>query len=541
MAVTTNTTNTTNTTAILTENEYKALFDGMVALLNEYDYNWTATALDSIISEWARNKADLIAAFKKHPKYVDGKFLIAFDMDYERTIDKHALREFRAWICQTCAYDCRNNLPDELRSQLRELQVIPSTIGGLLVCIDDWNTRTLNIDWAHAINKIIPEIRAKEGEKTSRVVNRLLSYLHYDKHPEYNKRYAKYADGLSPLKIKRHTILSLNPLDYLTMSFGNSWSSCHTIDKENKRNMPNGYEGQYSSGTMSYMLDGSSMVLYVVDNSYDGTDYFTQAKINRQMYHYANDKLIQGRLYPQGNDGDKGEYDKYRAIVQDIFATIMEKPNLWTTKHGYDPIVYNVRSAGTHYRDYTNFLDCSISTFKDSENNTPVHIGHDPICVYCGDWHDRRGSIDCCHDGYICADCGCYVSRDDYIEIDGEIYCRDCVNYCEWCDEYHRGESYRARNRRGYNIDICEYCAESDFTYCEDCDTYVINDCATYVESAGRCVCDSCLESGYTLCDNCGEYFPNDEINHDGYSNYCNDCITEREDEENEESEEVSE
>ena len=143
---------TTNTMVLLTDNERQAIYDNMVAILNEYDYDWSASALHKIIDEWSRNKSDLIGAFKKHPKYVDGKFLIAFDMDYERGIEYDTLRMFRHWVCTTCASDCQNNLPEEIRKATPDWRYVPYEIGDLLACIDDWNARTLKIDWAHAIN-----------------------------------------------------------------------------------------------------------------------------------------------------------------------------------------------------------------------------------------------------------------------------------------------------------------------------------------------------------------------------------------------------
>jgi hypothetical protein len=205
-------------------------------------------------------------------------------------------------------------------------------------------------------------------------MNKLFTYLGYNKHPDYNREFAKYADALNPLVIKRHTILSLNPLDYLTMSFGNSWASCHTIDKENKRNMPNSYQGQYSSGTMSYMLDATSMVFYTVDKSYEGIEYWTQPKINRQMFHYAEDKLVQGRLYPQDNDGCQNEYTGYRNLVQEIIAQVLEVPNLWSLKIGTNAAGRYIYTRGTHYADYCYYDNCSLSTLKGSENEDLVYM-----------------------------------------------------------------------------------------------------------------------------------------------------------------------
>ena len=83
---------------IITNDERKYLLNNMKKLLSEYDYRYKEDALETIIRTWALNKADLIAAFKKHPNYVEGKFMIAFDQDYVRDIDTIAVKEFSNFI-----------------------------------------------------------------------------------------------------------------------------------------------------------------------------------------------------------------------------------------------------------------------------------------------------------------------------------------------------------------------------------------------------------------------------------------------------------
>lgn len=491
----------------ITPEERASILRNMKALLDEYGYTHTDEALDIIVDKWSNNKGTLIEAFKKHPQYIDGKFLIAFDTDYERDIDTRAIENFCCYLGKVISWGLKNAvLPDEIveRRDRENCLYLPNKIYDLLTWgLSDLHSRILDTEQAKRINEALPEVKARAGQKTSRAINKLLTILNYHTHPDYNKEFAKYADALSPMTIKRHTVLSLNPLDYLTMSFGNSWSSCHTIDKSNRRNMPSGYQGMYSSGTMSYMLDGTSMVLYVVDKAYDGTEYYTQDKVNRQMFHYAHDKLIQGRLYPQAHDGDSAEYTAYRNIVQNIMSVIFDFPNLWKVS---DDISRNVWSEGTHYRDYTNFGDCRISVRSGSTNAEVVEIGHAPICIECGEEHHTENNINCCADYVKCADCGERISRDDAYYIDGEYYCRDCTSWCDVCEE-------RVHSNIHY---IC-----------------------------GRDVCDHCRDNYYTQCDECGEWVDNEDVyRHNGYD-YCEDCwnevIAREEDEENEEEEEEDE
>ena len=514
--------------AIITMEEKNYILSSMESLLEEYNYKYTTEALEHIIDTWATQKATLIEAFKKHPNYVEGKFMIAFDADYERDIDRMASRNFSSWLRNYAFPEREGKLPKEIQELTHDWEYLPYNLSCFFRYLDNYAERCISESTAQYLNENCPALHAHTGQKTSRVVNKLCCYLGYDKVDGYNREFAKYADSLSPLTIKRHTVLSINPLDYLTMSFGNSWASCHTIDKTNKRRMPNNYSGCYSSGTVSYMLDETSMVLYTIDASYNGDEYWEQPKINRQMFHYGEEKLVQGRLYPQDNDGCGDVYTPYRNIVQNIISTIFNFPNLWTLSKGTESARRYIASRGTHYRDYEYYDNCSLSRVKGSENNEYIYVGTAPICITCGDRHSTAENISCC--GYArCSDCGRVLDEDDVIEIDGEVYCRSCVHYCEYCDEYHReSETYVD----GYGW-VCDSCLERNFYYCDICDRYVREEDTVWIECENRYICESCCSNYYTYCEDCGNYFPDEDIFTYGDRHLCEDCYDSRVENEN--------
>lgn len=526
---------------IITETERSYLMTSMEGLLDEYGYTYTVKALNKIIDEWAESKSTLIEAFKKHPNYLEGKFMIAFSCNYERVVNANQSGYFSDWLRRWVISnnDYNNNIPEEIK-EMRDREgcaYLPNKLHWFLMELNRIAERTVSSETAEAINEMVPAMRVHNGEKTSRVINKLCTYLGYNKHPEYNKEFAKYADSLSPVVITRHTILSLNPLDYLTMSFGNSWASCHTIDKNNKRCMPNSYEGMYSSGTMSYMLDPSSMVLYTVDASYNGNEFWSQPKIHRQMFHWGEEKLVQGRLYPQSNDCDGTAYTPYRNIVQEIMSKIFEFPNLWIVKKGTEAASNYIETEGTHYADYENFGSCTLSRIKGSENENYFVVGASPICIECGYTHTKESCINCCTDpnAHCCSDCGCDIyDEDDVIWINGSAYCRDCVHYCEHCAEYHRQEEYYIDDR---DIYVCESCFDEYYVYCEECCRNVDRDDARWIESEGNYVCDECVAENYFECEECEEYFHNDDAHeHEGRC-LCEDCYEECKEDEDESNE----
>ena len=519
--------NMVNVSEIINDEERKVLLEDMKGLLSEYDYQYTEEALNKIIDTWATNKADLITAIKKHPNYLQGKFMIVFSHNFDRTVDKTAINGFKKWLLnsETC-FAVREFMTEEMRNEVIDYgRKLPNDIFCFLTEMTNMTGQYIDDYIVERLDNISPDLHAHKGQKMSRVINKLLTYVGFNKLPDYNREFAKYADALNPLQITRHTVLSVNPLDYLTMSFGNSWASCHTIDKENKRNMPNSYEGMYSSGTVSYMLDKPSMVFYTVDASYNGNDFWNEPKINRQMFHWGEEKLVQGRLYPQDNDGDNSVYTPYREIVQNIMSELFEFPNLWTVAKGTSAAGRYVCSYGTHYRDYDSYENCTLSRIKGSENEKYINVGHDPICIKCGNEHDIQENISCCARKVTCAECGCEIDEDEARYIDGEYYCDDCSFWCDCCGEYRVGEATEVRGGRT----VCSSCLEDHYTFCDDCEEYVRN---RYInEINGEHICNECFEENFGPCDHCGAMHRFTDMREIAHRMLCPDCAAEAESE----------
>lgn len=88
----------------------------MENLLDEYDYEYTEPAINKIINRWAEQKADLINLLSKHPNYIEGEFLIAFNKDWNREIDPNGAEQFSAWIRYN-AQAIRELMPEHLKQQ----------------------------------------------------------------------------------------------------------------------------------------------------------------------------------------------------------------------------------------------------------------------------------------------------------------------------------------------------------------------------------------------------------------------------------------
>ena len=614
-------------TSISAEEKTK-LINEMMNLLEEYDYHPTENGCAEIVEEWMEQKGWLIELMKKHPNYIENKYMIVFDSSYERKQDFNTKTVFCNWaqmkageiILQPFKIGPFSSIElekilDNLSSRifycewlhkdkdrygfplssleedhkrlmsykdryakkfLEESKTIACCNGhfyyresvdrykGFVEIID--NLRYIDNQFiasytADSFNHVCPALKAREGQKLSKVVNKLCKLYGIDKDPEYNKKFAKFSDAVNPLSITRYTVISCNPIDYFTMSFGNSWASCHTIDKKNVRDASNSYEGMYSGGTLSYMLDNSSVVFYTVDKHYNGTNYELQDKINRNMFHLGRDKIIQGRVYPQDNDGANSLYKQIREIVQKVFADCLGVPNLWINKKGINECCKVTRTEGVHYPDYLRYDNCNVSYLKDQDNSIDVEyiaIGAEQICPCCGEYHETQDCIECedCRDGekVRCAVCGELIDEEEAIYIDNEPYCFSHCYYCDECEEFHVGEPFgEVLDHHGYPYRFCHdgYCNNGNITYCDECEEFFFRDDedAILAEDGKEFCCENCArEAGYRqtangrwydiedlmYCDECAEYVLYEDWNEE--RQMCNCCVHNEEERESNEA-----
>lgn len=241
-------------------------------------------------------------------------------------------------------------------------------------------TRFYYIHESNLSQKNVDEIASKgyngklsKGLKTSRAFNKVCCDFGVDKASEYNKLFAIYSDMVSPGTQKLNYVISVNPYDYLTMSFGRSWTSCQSIKN-----------GGWKGGTLSYMLDKSSIITYMIEPTGNPQ---TSDKIYRNMIHYKDYTFIQGRIYPQDNDGATNLYNVFRNIICEEMTKLLElKGNEWDVQSGTTACGRHTVSHGVHYKDYQHFSSCNVFyPIEKQHHQAVVEIGSAGICPYCGE------------------------------------------------------------------------------------------------------------------------------------------------------------
>lgn len=432
--------------------------------------------------------------------------------------------------------------------------------------------QVLNENHVQMFERFAPHIKGIQvGLRYSKAFAKLTKACGVDKTEGFGKMQARLGDAINPLNVTRYTVISCNPIDYWTMSFGDNWCSCHNIDKTHIRH--SSQVGMYgdgccSSGTESYMLDGSSVVFYTVDKSYVGTSFELQDKHTRQMYHIDVDgkRFVQGRLYPQGQDGATEAYTEVREIVQKVLADCWKIDNMWVLKRGCTSACDVIDTYGTHYADYAHFDQVTLSTAKENAAKMlpRIRVGHNPICPGCGNEHRNTNNIvcsSCQRETFYCE----YHDRDEiddgdtfYINNYGRI-CREAYeegNFfrCERCDDYYcedndemiettDGSTYccaRCARGDGYRRVGDEWYPEDEVYECEHCGEYYLidDDDAIETENEIHFCCRSCAENAGFVetyngdwiysndayeCEFCGRTVPEDEWNEE--RGCCNDCV----------------
>lgn len=431
--------------------------------------------IEPLLDQWQVAKKDLFRFFGNK---------LTIEKEFNDTIDNDDI--------YNAIYKLYNELESiKLFSSIEEKEIFYDVICSLTA--EEMKDNTCIQDRDH-----IPTYR--KGMKLSKFLRSLIAdrkdFIELNGKYKTSKEYfdIKYSMFNQSLTFNGVLVISIDPMDYLTMSVNNNnWQSCHS------------YDGCYRGGILSYMVDHVTAISYVKskeDVTYDiNYKHFTyNNKKWRSVIYISLDSLssIHCRQYPNNNDV---AVKTARKMISEQFSIIYNIPSSYTITKDSEKIqnmVTDCRNA-LHYNDILHSTSYDVSRLKMKEEGKEPYliIGSSPLCPVCGDHHvDESSSLVCDYcseETYICECCGDRIREDD-------IHCTDNGVYCE-------------------------YCFNDNFTWCDHCQEYESNDNGQYVESIGEWVCDYCLNHYFTRCDQCGEWFNDDDIvDHDSGS-YCESCF----------------
>lgn len=503
--------------------DMKSIREQFMDTLDFCEVDYESDGVDANIDQWESNKTPLVNLLRKHPQWNEEALAIIVQEEEKRGCDDQRVMSY----CRKIYYAmCALSIGVHAKHWITDV---------------DWGrfaTQFISAEFADYLNSQFKYYTtAIAGQKTSRYLRKLFLGMGVPKDAEaFWEIYAKLADELNPYEVEHPLIISVNPSDYLTMSYGSNWASCHIINPDIALGGDT-YHGMYKAGCLSYIGDEASVIVYTVDKLPENLrDLPKTPRMTRQMFHVNVDEklILQSRMYPYTNNVDL--IDTRRTIVQGVLAQCFGIANLWTRRKdlwsGFEP-----GRNDQNYRDYTylsNHISVSFPSSFTPDLNNVAHIGAPALCLQCGNEIDDHEEIHCdsCVNCNICRICGEEADSDEMHLINGAWYCEDCCFYCEYHNEWEVGspeDDTHYVEDYGYVCGDAVY--ESGYFFWEDfyeqwlvCDNYP--DRVLTVDDLTFRDAEAAFDAGYAPCEECGEWALADNMcaTMDGEGYLCDWC-----------------
>lgn len=503
----------------------------------QIDERYAEEGVAANVRLWHRKKEALRAMFRKHPGWDEREQAFFTKIKYSRVADKNAaenaLYRITSHLWNTKGWDA----PEEQCDKIMFLD----TIKRRFAAESTVSKNNIGEDWV--IEKITKYFGAKiaasvkPGARHTRILRKLIDVCAQSCDCDktlIEKEFAKYADAITPRTIEKTAVFSLNFCDFLLMSNGNSWASCHYINTHGlfHENGDSHYRGMYRRGTLSYAEDDCSFIFYTIPSKLEKENFLTP-KIDRMCCQYKSGYLITGKLYPN-NDNELRTL--VRHFAQDTIASLVQIPSQWRVTYDTHKIVGEVETADDsgHYPDYAyDGQHPARSVLKPliAQEDIPLPvmtIGAPGLCVCCGKSLDNFGS-----DGETlacrihklktikCERCGHVATPpedfdpdydDSFTSEEGKTFhwveeewlCEDCCFFCDYHQQWEAGAGTTVAD----GDVVCNRALREEYFLCSSCGEYHhLNE-----ESALSGVCADCYEKYYHVCEHCGKIIENGTI-----------------------------
>lgn len=283
-------------------------------------------------------------------------------------------------------------------------------------------------------------IQLQHGAKPLRILAKIAAALGEEKLFEDFR--LKHSQILNVKKTSGKLVLSIHPLDYMTMSDNASgWTSCMSWEER----------GCYRRGTVEMMNSPCAVVAYVKsdkDMRLGGNFYWNNKKW-RNLCLVTPEFITSVKAYPYASD-------ELTSKAIEILVKLAKENLNWEFEDKIIPYdaddIFIIEEDGVEKRYYFNFeTDVMYNDFESvSESQIAIAKGLTPDtywlnysgeanCMCCGDLHDfyydedydNESILTCdyCEPVIECEYCGSRVhDGDSLIEVDGALICEDCYD-----------------------------------------------------------------------------------------------------------------
>lgn len=262
----------------------------------------------------------------------------------------------------------------------------------------------LYADYKYTDTELGKKFSFRRGEKVMRVLQKLNKIYQFATQEEFNEYREKISVLTSIKKSKQTVYISIHPLDFLTMSTTNSWSTCMNIN-----------HGSYRDGITEMMNSNMTVIAYTKTKE-KLKDIGWNDKSWRCLFYINKDIILAGKEYPFSNDKLKQE------ILVFLKMLVAEKFG-WNYKYGMQKYYDLVPLSGN--------IDVNNKLFlKKKCTNKDKH----KILLYtnCCMYNDMAEDI---VENYYCF--RNYVKHTKLICVSGPAICYQCGKPLKTKDELH--------------------------------------------------------------------------------------------------------
>ena len=500
----------------------------------QIDERYAEEGVAANVRLWHRKKEALRAMFRKHPGWDESEQAFFTKIKYSRVADKNAaetaLGRIVNHLWSTKGWDAPEEQCDKILflDSLKRRFATETTVSKNNIGADQVIEKVAKYFGTKIASSIKP------GTRHTRILRKLIDVCAQNCDCDktlIEKEFAKYADAITPRTVEKTAVFSLNFDDFLLMSNGNSWASCHYINTHGlfHENGDAHYRGLYRRGTLSYAEDDCSFIFYTVPSKLEKENFLTP-KIDRMCCQYKSGYLITGKLYPN-NDSELRTL--VRHFIQDTIASLIQIPSQWRVTYDTNKIVGEVETAedAGHYLDYAyDAQHPARSVLKpliaQEDIQLPVMtIGAPGLCVCCGrslDDFGTDGETLACRIHKMktikCEICGHEITPPENFDpdydnsftteegetfhwVDEEWLCEDCCFFCDYHQQWEAGAGTKVAD----GDVVCNRALREEYFLCSSCHEYH----HLSEESALSEVCNDCYAEHYHMCEHCGRIIEN--------------------------------
>lgn len=429
-------------------------------------------SVDEYLSNWAKNKGKLYRMLGK-------KLKVEIPIEYEkstRDMEDSLLKLFR-----------NNDFTDRYRelignSDFRiKYKLDYKDIDSLLFIL---KTYVFIQDEVPENIKIKPEgfkktLQIQKGMKPMRAFSKIVSYFNEEDFGNFEDFRIKHSIIFNDKKLKGNLVISIHPLDFITMSDNASdWSSCMSWTDD----------GCYHLGTVE-MMNANNVVCCYLDSTlpyyFDDCNKCSEKdeelkkwnnKKWRQLFYINKDIIVSGKSYPYYQESlTKSLLDKIAELAKENFN--------WT--YSFGPELYKDMSyiwskermdrnrdwvaSGTSLKH--NILFDTKNMYNDMLNDNGYKywcvrnkVKKEKIISYSG-----PAKCICCNDDLLYEGPG-YDYNDRY-ERTNKVICKDCLRegFCYRCESFVGKDNLVTVSDNGVKVSMCKECCNKYYKVCPEC------------------------------------------------------------------------